>query len=289
MENTPDSSTAPVPKFNPLSKFFRQPAAYIKLPSNGQYWKEGSLDLPVNGEIPIYPMTARDEITLRTPDALMNGSGVVEVIQSCCPNIRDGWAMPSIDVDTILIAIRVASYGTEMDVETNCPHCGAANKHGIDLKVSLAGITCPDYNKKIEIDNLKIKLIPQPYFIVNRRNTIQFEEERMAKALEQPDSPERIKEIASSMSHLIQIGIDTVADSTEYIELEDSSRVTDKDFIKEFYNNANGNVVKKVQARLSEINVEGAVKSQTAACAECQKEYQIPLLFDYANFFASGS
>jgi hypothetical protein len=288
MENTP-ANPASAPKFNPLSKFFRQPSVYIKLPSTGQYWKDGALDLPVTGEIPIYPMTARDEITLRTPDALMNGSGVVDVIQSCCPNIRDAWAMPSVDVDTVLIAIRVASYGTEMDVETSCPFCNAENKHGINLKVSLASITCPDYNKKVEIDNLKIKLAPQPYFSVNRRNTIQFEEQRMTNALQQPDSPERIREISDSMAKLIQIGVDTVAESTEYIELEDGTRVTDSNFIKEFYNNATGNVVRVVQARLGDINLEGAVKPQTAACEECQKEYQIPLLFDYANFFASGS
>jgi hypothetical protein len=283
MENTATT------KFNPLSKFFRQPAVYIKLPSNDKFWKEGTLDLPATGEIPIYPMTARDEITLRTPDALMNGSGVVDVIESCCPNIRDGWNMPSIDVDTVLIAIRVASYGTEMDVETDCPFCKAENKHGINLQNSLASIVCPDYNKLVEIDDLKIKLMPQPYFSVNRRNSIQFEEQRMAAALEKPDSDERSQEIVASMNKLIAIGIETVTDSTEFIETADGNRVNDKDFIREFYDNANSGVVKKVQERLGEINLEGAVKPQTAACAECQKEYQIPLMFDYANFFDQGS
>jgi len=285
MENTPAS----VPKFNPLSKFFRQPSVYIKLPSNGRYWKEGALELPATGEIPVYPMTARDEITLRTPDALMNGSGVVDVIESCCPNVRDCWNMPSIDVDTVLIAIRIASYGTEMDVDTTCPFCNAENKHGINLQTSLASIVCPDYNKPVEVEDLKIKLMPQPYFSVNRRNTIQFEEQRMATALEKPDSEERSMEIANSMSKLIQIGIDTVTDSTEYIETADGSRVAEKEFIKEFYENANGSIVKSIQERLGEINTEGAVKPQTAACAECHKDYQIPLMFDYANFFGQGS
>jgi hypothetical protein len=290
MENTPNTTAfTPPAKPNPLAKFFRQPSVYIKLPSNGQYWKEGTLELPVNGEIPVYPMTARDEVTLRTPDALLNGSGVVDVIQSCCPSIRDAWNMPSIDVDTVLIAIRVASYGTEMDVETTCPFCKAENKHGINLQTSLAGITCPDYTKKLEIDDLKIKLVPQPYFSVNRRGTIQFEEQRLTAALEKADSDERSKEIADSMNRLIQVGIDTVTDSTEYIELSDGTRVGEKEFINEFYNNANSSVVKTVQTRLGEINVEGAVKPQQAACAECSKEYDIPLLFDYASFFATGS
>ena len=32
---------------NPLVKHFRQPALYIKLTSEGKFWKEGSLELPV--------------------------------------------------------------------------------------------------------------------------------------------------------------------------------------------------------------------------------------------------
>jgi hypothetical protein len=284
MENTPTST-----KFNPLSKFFRQPSVYVKLPSNGEFWQESTLDLPVTGEIPIYPMTARDEITLRTPDALMNGSGVVDVIQSCCPNIRDAWAMPSVDVDTVLIAIRIASYGTNMDVTTKCPFCSAENTHSINLQVSLANITCPDYSKKLDLGDLKIKLKPQPYFAANRQNSINFEEQRMIAALEKADSPERSLEISSSMSRLIQIGIDTVTASTEYIELATGEKVTDPEFIKEFYENANGAIVKDIQARLSELNAEGAIKPQSAGCAECNKEYQIPLVFDYASFFDQGS
>ena len=74
---------------NPLAKHFRQPALYIKLPSSGRFWPDGSIEIPLNGEIPVYPMTAKDEIMIRTPDALLNGAGTVSVIQSCCPNILD--------------------------------------------------------------------------------------------------------------------------------------------------------------------------------------------------------
>lgn len=289
MENTSTNAT-PVAS-NPLSKYFRQPAVYLKLPSNGNFWPEGSLDLPVTGEIPIYPMTARDEVTLRTPDALMNGAGVVSVIQSCCPNITNAWKMPSVDVDATLIAIRIASYGHNMDLETKCPHCGEENTHTIDLRISLSGIVCPDYSKKIEIEDLKIKIMPQAFFGVNRQNTIQFEEQRMMQALQRPDTEQelRLKEIGESMNRLVQIGIDTVTDSTEYIELPNDVRVTDKEYIREFYNNADGEVVRAIQLRLGEINQASAVKDQTASCSSCTKEYQIPLMFDYANFFVAGS
>lgn len=277
---------------NPLSKYFRQPAIYMKLPSNGQFWPNDALDLPVSGEIPIYPMTARDEITLRTPDALMNGSSVVEVIHSCCPNIRDAWRMPSIDVDAVLIGIRIASYGHGMSIDTKCPYCSEENNHELDLRIILSSIKCPDYNSVIDVEGLKIKVRPQPYFGVNKQNAISFEEQRLINALQQADSlseEEKLKQVNESMNRLIKISIDTVANSTESIELPNGELVKNTEFIQEFYANADGLVVRNIQKRLAEINVEAAIPTQSTACTSCQKEYTVPLEFDYASFFAVGS
>ena len=163
---------------NPLAKHFRQPAIYLRLPSNGKHWPESALNLPANGEIAIYPMTTRDEITLRTPDALMNGAGVVSVIQSCCPDIVNAWEMPSIDVDAIIIAIRIATYGHEMILNNACPECKEVNDYGVDLRVVLDNISMPDYKTAVEFDTLKIKLQPQPYFNFNKTSQAQYEEQK---------------------------------------------------------------------------------------------------------------
>ena len=80
-----------------------------------------------NGELPVYPMTALDEIAYRTADALFNGSAVADVIKSCMPNILDPWQISSADLDTILVAIRIASYGHEMDFTSKCPKCEESN------------------------------------------------------------------------------------------------------------------------------------------------------------------
>ena len=65
---------------NPLTKYFRQPKIYLRLPSKGRYYPAGSLDMPDSGELPVYAMTAKDELMFKTPDALLNGESVVEVI-----------------------------------------------------------------------------------------------------------------------------------------------------------------------------------------------------------------
>jgi len=284
MENTVSQPS------NPLSKYFRQPAIYLRLPSNGQYWPAGSLDLPINGEIPVYPMTARDEITLRTPDALMSGAGVIEVIKSCCPSIVDPWKMPSIDVDTVLIAIRVASYGHDMEIDVNCPHCQTENNFSLDLRLLLNNTPQTDYTTPVETHNLKIKLKPQKFIDVNKTNTVNFEEERLVKALGNQEllEEERIRQVNVSMKKLLDLSIEAAANSTESIEV-DGQLVTDSKFISDFYNNAEGAIIRDVQRRLMELSREADLAPQHTNCASCTKEFAVPIEFDYSNFFAVGS
>jgi hypothetical protein len=276
---------------NPLSKYFRQPEIYMKLPSGGNFWPSGTLDLPVTGEIPVYPMTARDEITLRTPDALMNGTSIVEVIQSCCPSIVDAWKMPSIDVDSVLIGIRIASYGPEMNVDTACPKCNHDNRHGVDLSVILAGITAPDYSAKLPIADLKIKLQPQAFFGINRQNQVNFEEQKIMESINTEGLDPEVKsaQINQSLANLVNLSVDAVADSTAYIEMTDGTMVNDRNHIREFYNNSNGNILREIQAALTKINAETSIKPQSVQCESCNADYQVPLEFDYANFFVAGS
>ena len=175
--NLPKTTNAAVA--NPLARHFRQPSIYIKLTSGGQFWKEGAVDLPAMGEIPVLPMTAKDEITLRTPDALINGTSVVQVIQSCCPNINDAWEMPSIDVDSTLIAIRIASYGPKMSITATCPKCNEEHDYDVDLQEALADIKAPDYNQTITSpDGLEFKFRPLTYLQVSKAGVVQFEEQQ---------------------------------------------------------------------------------------------------------------
>lgn len=279
-----------VKKPNPLAEYFRHPTIFLRLPSKGRFWPDEALDMPVNQELAVYPMTTKDEITLRTPDALLNGSGVVSIIHSCVPEIKDAWQTPSVDVDALLIAIRVATYGHEMDFDTKCPHCNEENTHGVDLRPILGSIQCPDYSNKVEYNEIKIKLRPQPYFTANKSNMISFEEQKIIDTLRNADLEPEVKqiEIAKSMQKLTDISIDTLKDSTEYIEMPDGTIVNNKDHIREFYSNVENKLVKEIQARLAEFNNATQIKAQQVQCNDCGKPYSVPITFDYANFFGKG-
>lgn len=274
---------------NPLSNFFRQPAVHLKLPSQGKYWKEDALNMPMTNEIPVYPMTTRDEITLRTPDALLNGSGVVDLIESCCPNITDAWGAPSIDIDSLIIAIRIASYGSTMDFDNKCPHCGEENTHQLDLNAILDNITTPDYQTPIKYKNLTFKLKPQHYFSVNASNKYNFEEQQILKTIDSiEDEDEKLKLFNEQLKRIADMTIDIISNSTEYIITPDGIKVTDSDHIREFYERSQSAVVNLVRNKLNEIAKQGEIPRPTVVCGSCSKEYQISLTFDYASFFANG-
>jgi T4 bacteriophage base plate protein len=273
---------------NPLAKHFRQPAIYIKLPSKGKYWPEGSLDLSVTGEIPVYPMTARDEITIRTPDALMNGQGTIDVIQSCCPSIVNAWQMPSVDIDSILLSIRIASYGNSLDVDSVCPNCREESSFSVDISSLLSQIKMPDYESPLEVDGLQIKLRPLPYHEANRVNQIKFTEQQILRVIENDNLSEDEKKAKTDLflRKLAELSIDICASSTQSITTEDGILVVESKFIKEFYSLTKFSVIKQVQNRLNELATIANLRPLDTKCSHCDHEYQMPLDFDYSNFFA---
>lgn len=275
---------------NPLSKHFRQPAIYFKLPSGGKYWKDGSLSLSATGEVGVMPMTTKDEITLKTPDALLNGQGVVSVVQSCCPEIHNAWEMPATDVDATLIAIRIASYGNQMDFSATCPHCETSNDYAIDLGNTLSSIQEPNYTESITVEGLSVKIKPQNYAEVNRANMIAFEEQQILRSIgDMADNPQEAKErFDTHLKNIIDLNVNTLASQTESITTEDGQVVTDLAFITEFYNNATNKTIKTIQEYVNKLNVNGGVKPVDVNCnnEECGKEFPITITFDYASFFA---
>lgn len=276
---------------NPLSKHFRQPAISLVLPSKGNYYPDGSLEMPVTGELPVYPLTSRDEITLRTPDALLNGNSVVEVIQSCLPNIKNAWQIPIVDLDAIFIAIRIASYGHSMPITVQCPACKETNTYEVDLRSTLDNISTPDFNSLHEHDGLKIKFKPQPYLTYNKVSAMRFQDQRILDQLLDANVPEeeRLKTLTHQLAEIASLNLNVLAESTEYIQTSDNQIVTDMAFIIEFYQNAESKLIKAIEADFAKINKNTGAKPQHIVCGDCQHEFDTSVEFDYSNFFEVGS
>jgi hypothetical protein len=271
---------------NPLLKYVRQPSLYWAPPSNGLWWSAGALEPNTTGELPVLPMNSRDEILLKTPDALLNGSALVELFQSCIPNIKNAWEMPSIDVDSALIAIRIASMGEFMPFSGICPECSKESDYDIDLRDVLGKVQCPHY-VPFEFKNLTFQLKPQCYREMNSNSQMRFVEKSIERALSSAElsDEQRQQIIAEQVTKIEDFNYQLLTTSTEYIAAPDGTCVTDFDLIKEFYVNAESAIIRRVKKEIQSYTEVAGIDPMDLKCLHCEKEYQRELVFNYSSFF----
>lgn len=275
---------------NPLKQYFRQPSIYITLPSGGQFYPEGTLDMPPNGEIPVYPMTAIDEITYRTPDALFNGSATVSVIQSCVPNIRDPWAIPAMDIDTILVSIRIASYGHAMEVDSQCPKCNEQDEYSVDLRTAIDTMKGGDYQKIIRYRDLEIYFKPMSYRDLNSNNQRQFDEQRTLQSIASIDATDqdKIKILTDAMKKIQTATVEALAQSIAAVKTP-SALVTETEFITDLLQNCDRTLFNQIRDNIIEQKTRSELQPMHLKCHKCSHEYQQALTLDMASFFAPAS
>ena len=283
---------------NPLMKHVRQPKLYIRLPSNGKYWPEKSLEMTETGELPVLPMTARDEITFKTPDALINGQATVDVIQSCIPSIKNAWDTPSIDLDVILIAIRRATYGDTLEMKHTIPGTDIEKEYGLNLLQMYDGYFAHEFIDTFAIDGFKVQIRPVAYKEFTKNALKTFEEQRILGIVsnDQTEDTEKIKRFQESFQKLTDINIDMVCDSIDAIQPEgEPNAVTNKAHIKQFIEQAESKVYSQIMDHIKEQRGKFNQQPLTFESTKEEKEagapetYEIPVTFDQSNFFGIAS
>ena len=270
---------------NPLKQYFRRPEIYIKLPSGGNFYPEGTIDLPENKELPVYPMTAIDEITSKTPDALFNGTAVVDIIKSCLPNIKDPWSVPSIDLDHILIAIRVASNGNLLDIESICPSCNEEASYDINLIGLLSNITVGNYNDLVVLNELSFKFKPFTYQKLNNINMIQFEIEQSINKLESITDPvEKQTQSGIAMQKLNKLSIELISESIEHIGTP-TAFVEEKEYILDFLQNCDRKMFEQLRTTAVKLRESSQIKPLDVKCIHCSHDYTQKLTLNVSDFF----
>jgi hypothetical protein len=282
---------------NPLANYMRQPKIYITLPSGGRYWEAGSINMPENEQLPVFSMTAKDELAFKTPDALMNGQAVVDVIQSCIPAIKNAWKMPNIDVDLILIAIRIATYGEIMEVSHVVPGTKEQVDHEINLQSLLDQMSQNIWEETVEInDFLTCFVRPLTYKHLNATSMKAFETQRLMQAINDENMPDdkKMEIFNQSFNKMTDITIDLIADSIMAIQTPDAL-VKEAKFIRDFLKNADKEVFSRVQAHINNMKeVNGLQPFEIESTPEqieagAPERYSVPIQFDNSNFFAPGS
>ena len=278
---------------NPLNKHFRQPAVYVSLPTGGNY-PPHVIEPSKTGELGVMPMTAKDEIRFKTPDALMNGEGVVEVIQSCVPSIKDAWQVKSYDLDTILIAIRIATYGETMDINFTVPIANEQASHTLNLPAILEEIQRQEIKNECTLkDGLKVQVRPLTYKDMTSTALKTFQQQKMYSTVQDSKlgDEEKVKKFNEAFKSLTELSISLLLRNIEKITTPEGTEVTDPVQIKQFVENANATVITELQEELNLLRIQGSTKPVKLKATEEQIKkgapatYEVPVTFDTANFF----
>ena len=286
------SGPAPVQekKQSPLTAYYRQPKIYMKLPSNGDFYPEDALDKSEDGQYPVFSMTAKDELMLKTPDALLSGASTVSVIQSCVPAIKDAWKMPSIDVDAALVAVRIATYGEKMDLDSNCPKCSEELRHEYDLTEFLNQLGSFKYTKQIPVGELVFNIRPFTYRETTKKAITRIEQEKIYAIVndENMSDEEKLERFGTSFVKITELTVELIADAVHRIDTPNGSE-TDRDAIKAFILNSEHKVFDTINTKLVEMKQTLDLKVTGAKCDKCEHTFDIAIGMDQADFFAARS
>ena len=271
---------------NPLRQYFRRPAIYLKLPSGGAGYKPGVMDVPETGDLPVYPMTAIDEITARTPDALFNGTAMAELIKSCIPDIKDPWAVNSTDFDAILVAIKAATNGNSMDITTICPECNEVADYGVNLVGLLSGMKAADYNQALQINELEIKFRPLTYREMNQAALGQFDAQRTFESLESEENIDvRNRKTQEAVKSITELTMKILAQTIEYIKTP-GAVVSEYDYLLDFLTNCDKNMYVSIRDYNAQLRESTQIKPLNIKCIHCGHEYEQAFTLNTSDFFA---
>jgi hypothetical protein len=272
---------------NPLQQHFRQPKIFIKIPTGGVFSKPGIIQGDVS-KVPVYGMTGMDEIVMKTPDALLTGESISKIISSCCPRIMDPWELSNIDIDPIIIAIRIATYGNKLDFTHTCKNCSTENNYEADLSSYLEHYYQCVFDPTIVLDKMVIKIRPLSYKESNEFSMANFTFQKKLTNVEQIENEDdRQKFVNDITKELTEMQKNIILSSIDRIELADTV-VTEKVFIKEFLDNCDREIFQKIKNQF-EINSEKwKIPARKIKCETCGTEDSVNLELNQTNFFGNA-
>jgi hypothetical protein len=284
------------PVVNPLAQYYRKPGTYIELPSGGRFYKI-TPKLSDTKELAVYPMTAKDELALKNPDALLNGEALKQVIASVCPDIVDVTEIPAPDIDAILVAMRMTSYGDDMelDVSHGCEESdGKSQRVTVGLGSVLSTLKAiPESLGTVALANgVVVQLKPYTLEAQSRLLRVQFNTMRQLQGAEANENStiEQKADIANKgYDQLVVLSQDILAQSILFVRLPDGTEVTNFNHIHEWVKNLDRASNERLDEEIKVFGKFGITRTLEVTCDHCKNKFTTDMLFDPTSFFNVGS
>lgn len=292
---------------NPLSKYTRIAGISTALPSRG-YYNAGEIIFDGNDEITVYPMTIEDEINLKNPDSLLNGSAIVNLLKSCVPNVVNPRRLPVQDVDVLLLAINASSVGNTITNETVCPKCNNEIKFNVNIREHLETMTFLEKNYSVTLSTgLVVHMRPIVLDDQTKLQNITFNQTKKMRYIQDSETlsdEDKAKEMTNVILSLSDASLRILANSIIKISTPEGD-VSETEFIYEFLKTCSSGDNRIIQELAKSIGEKGINKTKRLKCTNvvteeyldkktkdvktkeyvCNHEFDVDITFDPSNFF----
>ena len=272
-----------------LQSYKRQPKLFIDLPSKGAYYDDTIIEDAKYTQIPVFGMNAMDEILFKTPDALFTGEATAEVVKSCIPSILDPWKIVGFDIDYILLAIRIATYGDDMQVSTSCPKCQTETESVLSLTNMIGAYSQFDVSHKFELDELTFHLRPLSYKEMTDFSIENYTYERQQiqiasnTTMDDKEKDTLIKQLYDQSETMnLRVALTYIKSVGNSVESE-----TNLDIITAFVTENDAKFYNELKENIFELSNRWKVPNTKCKCSneECNWNYETKIDLDYSNFF----
>lgn len=251
------------------------PPTTIRLPSKGMFYTDHELDDEVsNGEMILHPMTTLDEIIIRSPDMLLQGTAIEKIITRCAPQVKKPLQLFSKDVDYILIQLHKLSYGDDRLVSFACPICkeNAADDeptptHQYPLSINYFIQRTKELEQE---DRARYKITLSNAMVVNLRPSRYAEMLQMYQLNDETKSPEEQQDI-------ILKSVLSVIDSVD--------NVKNQAHIREWLEQLPIKFMQEIIDKISDANNWGPDFKYEITCKDCNNKQDISYLINPVSFF----
>lgn len=255
---------------NPLMAKARIPGQTFTMPSGGVFYTHGEIDgTVVNGEVMVFPMVTIDEIIMKTPDKLLNGTAIESVFEHCIPQVKKPLELLSKDIDYLMICLRKVSYGEEFPVEYT-HNCADAKLHSYVIPLDVLLKQSKRINTKKAKDNYSIvlpnsqvaKLTPTRY-----REMLKFYQ---TFGKENATDEEIFQQIIESTLGMI----------------ESIDGISDRGMILEWIQAVPAMFVTKIGEKVAELSEWGVPVNHEITCRDCGENVTVDISLNPINFFS---
>lgn len=263
----------------------------VALPTRARFYPKGEViaDGADPDDIAVSSIGLIEETALKDPLMLISGKAIAKMVKRVCPSVINPAELCDIDIQAILIASRIASYGPTFQTTMTCK-CSHENRIEVDLNNHITRYSpyTPEEFEKFEItleSGQRVLLQPIRYAdtvhmsIGGLRNT-QTLQDYQDKVGDDPDAvltEEFIRIYASTFENALEANATGITASIFMVWTKSGKPVTNPETIRGWVEQLPAPIIRQITDRIRSINDDirqrARVEYQCQHCGELSSVY----------------